>query len=187
MTSGEGGMIITDDANLAQQVALYRNHGKPEPWVSYHTHLGSNHRMSEISAAIAVVQLACLDTKIAMREQIAQRYTELLRSEAPFLRPVLPQGRSSWYKYMVMLPAEIDRGFVKKAMKDRGIALPGEVYELPLHRQPALLNIVGEKIEDFPCADYVCRQHICLPIYPGVTEQQIERIVRTLAEVCGGR
>lgn len=182
MTSGEGGMIVTDDGHLAEQLVLYRNHGKPKPWVSYHSHLGSNYRMSEVTAAIAAVQLASLDEKIVQRERIAKRYSALVEKEVPMLRPLLPMGRSSWYKYILMLPQEFDRDEVKGRMKEKGIDLPGEVYELPLHRQPALAHLLDR--ESFPHADYVCRQHICLPIYPGITDEQVERIVLALAEVC---
>lgn len=185
MTSGEGGIIVTDDDDLAEQCALYRNHGKPKPWVSYHSHLGSNYRMSEVTAAIAAVQLASLDEKIVQRERIAKRYSALLEKEVPGLRPLLPRGRSSWYKYILMLPPEFDRAEVKGRMKEKGIDLPGEVYELPLHRQPALAHLLDG--ESFPHADYICRQHICLPIYPGITDEQIERVVLALAETCSRR
>ena len=180
MTSGEGGIIVTDDEELAQKCRLYRNHGKPEPWVSFHTHLSSNYRMSDITAAIAIVQLAHLEEKVQQRAQIAQRYTELLQSELPTFKAVLPVGPSSWYKYIVLLPPQFERAQIKQYAKERGVSLAGEVYELPLHQQPALAPYIDKA--EFPYAEYLCRQHICLPIYPGLTDGQVQRVVQVLRD-----
>jgi perosamine synthetase len=184
MTCGEGGMVVTNDDGLAQEVALYRNHGKPEPWVSYHTHLGSNWRMNELTAPIALARLARLDEMIAARERLATRYTALLAEKIPALHPVLPQGRCSWYKYIVMLPKGVDRAVVKQQMKERGIGLAGEVYATPLHQQPVLARLAADG--PYHHADDVCRRHICLPIYPDLTEEDAEQVVSTLAEVIDG-
>jgi perosamine synthetase len=181
MTCGEGGMVVTSDDDLAHQVALYRNHGKPEPWVSYHTHLGSNWRMSEITAAIALARLARLDEMIEARDRLATRYTALLAERVPILHPVLPKGRCSWYKYIVVLPEGIDRATVKQRMKERGISLAGEVYSTPLHQQPVLAYLAADG--PYPHADDVCQHHICLPIYPGLSDESAEQVVSALAEV----
>src|SRR5688500_13326504 len=89
MTCGEGGMITTNDDAIAEQARLLRNHGKPQPWVSYHTHLGANWRMSEINAILGLSQLRRLDEFIAWRERIAASYTAWLR-EIPDVTPILP-------------------------------------------------------------------------------------------------
>lgn len=180
MTSGEGGIIVTDDEQLARKCKLYRNHGKPEPWISYHTHLSSNYRMSDITAAIAQVQLAHLEEKLQQRAHIARLYTELLPRELPSFQPVLPTGPSSWYKYIVLPPPQFERAQIKQYMKEHGVSLPGEVYEMPLHQQPALAPYIDKA--EFPQAEYICRQHICLPIYPGLTDEQAQRVVQVLCD-----
>ena len=178
MTSGgEGGMVVTDDDDLAEKVRILRNYGKPEPWVSYHTHIGSWWRMSEIQAAIGCVQLKKLDTFILWREHIADLYTRQLR-QIPDLTLVLPRDRSSWYKYIVLLPDQIDRKKLKEKMREHGVNLSGGVYDIPLHQQPVFSSIEG----DFPVAEDICSRHICLPIYYEMTEDEASYVVKVLAK-----
>jgi len=176
MTSGEGGMVVTGDDKTADMVRLLRNHGKPQPWTSFHTHLGSNWRMTEFSAAVGLTQLRNLDKFIAWREKTAAFYTKALAG-VPELTPVLPQGRSSWYKYIVLLDRKIDRAKLKSWMKERGVGLSGEVYETPLHEQPVF---AGARLGSFPVADDVCRRHICLPLYYGMTRREAAYVAENL-------
>ncbi len=179
MTSGEGGMLVTDDDDLAKRARGLRDYGKPDPWVSFHTEIGSNWRMPEFCAAVGVVHLRRLDEFVAWREKIAGLYTEWLR-DVPGITPVLPAGRSSWYKYIVLLPAGVDRDRVKGAMKAKGVGLSGGVYDTPLHQQPAFTGLANGR---FPVADDVCSRHICLPIYYGMAEEEAQHVVDTLNEV----
>lgn len=179
ITSGEGGIIVTNDNMLADKARMFRNHGKPNPWETFNTSLGNNYRMSDITAAIALSQFERLDGIISMREDISAQYTALLSEMIPNFEYVQPQGRSSWYKYIVLLPRAVDRTQLKKKLAARGIRLQGEVYAIPLHRQPisGSLGFTGE----FPLADEYCNRHICLPIYPGMTKNMIEY---TAIELC---
>jgi perosamine synthetase len=178
MTTGEGGMVITNDDRIAEQARLIRNHGKPEPWVSRHTEIGSNYRMSEINAILGLSQLERLDELIAWRSKIADLYTDWLK-EVPEIAPVLPASRSSWYKYIARLPRGLDRQILKSRMKQRGVSLSGEVYEIPLHRQP-----IFEAVSDgqFPRAEEICSTHICLPLYYGMTPDEARFVVDALHE-----
>jgi dTDP-4-amino-4,6-dideoxygalactose transaminase len=169
-------MIVTDGDALAEQARLLRNHGKPQPWVSYHTQLGANWRMSELNAALGLTQLKRLDAFIAWRERVASLYTEGLH-ELRGLTPVLPPARSSWYKYIVLLPPGVDRARLKQRMKEQGVSLSGEVYEIPLHRQPIFQDVADG---EFPVADDVCSRHICLPLYYGMTDDEAGFVVDTL-------
>lgn len=176
MTSGEGGMIVTGDNKFAKKVFLMRNHGKPEPWISYHTHLGSNWRMSEVNAILGLIQLKRLDDFITWREKIANQYTETLE-DVQGVTLVLPSGRCSWYKYIVLLEKDIERDKLKTEMKQKGVSLAGEVYDVPLHDQPIFKGISNG---DFPIADDVCSRHICLPLYYGMTEEEVAFVVKAL-------
>lgn len=178
MTSGEGGMAITDDDELAKQVRLMRNHGKPEPWVSYHTHWGSNWRMTEFAAAVGITQLARLDEFISWRHGVAEQYTKLLQ-DIPDLKLVQPEDRSSWYKYVVLLPPGLNSEGLKAKMKKRGVSLAGGVYEVPLHRQPVL---EGQISSSFPVADDVCNRHVCLPLYYGMTPEEVSYVVEVFRD-----
>ena len=177
ITSGEGGMLVTDDEELAERARCFRDYGKPQPWVSYHTEIGSNWRLSEFSAAVGVVHLKRLEEFINWRQKIADFYTVALQN-IKALTLVLPQSKSSWYKYIVLLPSNINRSELKTIMKNKGVSLPGGVYEIPLHQQPIFQDVVDE----FPQANDVCSRHICLPIYFELTEQQAEYVVTTFRE-----
>jgi perosamine synthetase len=176
MTSGEGGMIVTSDEVIAQRAVRLRDHGKPEPWVSYHTDLGTNWRMSELNAAVALSQLARLDDFIAWRDRIARLYTELLR-DVPQVTPISPNAGTSWYKYILLLDAKIDRDKLKQSMAEQGVSLSGEVYSTPLHKQPIFKDMSHES---FPVAEDFCRRHICLPLYYGMSQEEAEFVVDIL-------
>lgn len=178
ITSGEGGMIVTNNKRFQEEAALLRNHGKPKPWISYHTRIGSNWRMSELNACVGLTHLSRLNEFIKWRERIANKYTEYLKV-VPGIRIILPSSRSSWYKYIVLLPKGINREELKTALKDKGIILSGETYEVPLHRQPIFRKYAKEKL---PIAEDFCSRHICLPIYYGMTEKEAEYVVNGLKE-----
>ena len=168
MTSGEGGMLVTDEEALAQRARGLRDYGKPDPWVSYHTEIGANWRMPEFCAAVGLVHLRRLNEFVAWREKIAAVYTQALQ-EVAGLTLVLPSDCSSWYKYIVLLPKDVNGANVKKIMKEASVSLSGGVYEVPLHRQPVFASMTQGQ---FPVADDVCARHICLPLYYGMTEEQ---------------
>ncbi|RLC62613.1 MAG: DegT/DnrJ/EryC1/StrS family aminotransferase [Chloroflexi bacterium] len=176
MTTAEGGIIVTQSEELTKRATILRDYGKAEPWVSYHTDSGFNWRMSELHAAIGLTQLKRLDAFITWRENIAKLYTQLLQ-QIPEATPVLPKDRSSWYKYIVLLNQQIDKGRVKKSMKQQGISLSGGVYDVPLHQQPIFKTMADG---EFPIADDFCRRHICLPIYYGMTGGEAEFVVESL-------
>lgn len=179
MTSGEGGMLVTDDDELANRARGLRDYGKPDPWVSFHTQIGSNWRMAEFGAVVGLVHLRRLDEFIAWREKIAAVYSEELQSVTG-LTLVLPRGRSSWYKYIVLLPENANRDQIKKLMKERGVSLAGGVYETPLHQQPVFAPLADGR---YPVADDICGRHVCLPVYYGMTEDDAGYVVQTLKEI----
>ena len=176
ITTAEGGMIVTGSEELAKMACVLRDYGKAEPWVSYYTELGFNWRMSELNAAVGLTHLRRLDDFIAWRENIAKLYTQLLQ-QVPEVAPVLPRGRSSWYKYIVLLDPEIDRNRLRQSMQEQGVSLSGGVYDIPLHRQPIFKDMTDA---EFPVADDTCRRHICLPLYFGMTAEEGGFVVKTL-------
>lgn len=179
MTSGEGGMLVTDDDDLAKRARGLRDYGKPDPWVSFHTEVGSNWRMAEFCAVVGLVQLRRLDEFVAWRQKISELY-DLLLPSVDGLTVIEPAGRVSGYKKIVLLPHGIHRDALKSALKEKGVSLPGGVYETPLHRQP-----VFEKMAEgsFPASDEICSRHICLPLYCGMTEEEARYVIDTLRSV----
>lgn len=180
ITSGEGGVVFTDDDQLAEQIRLYRNHGKKENWITYNTQLGVNLRMSEITGVIAYNEMKRLDQKIGERAKIANLYIQYINEKMPNLQMILPQDRCSWYKFVVLLPEKCNRDVVKEELKNKGISLQGEVYATPLHRQPIADEFAHTC--SYPNADDICKRHICLPIYVGLSPADVERVVDELKE-----
>ena len=179
MTSGEGGMIVTNNKDFADKARLLRNHGKKQPWVSLHTAVGSNWRMNEFSACVGINQLKNLDKFIKWRDKIASIYNKILLKEKN-LKIILPKGKkNSWYKYIILLPDYIIRTEIKKRLLEKGIKLSGGVYEIPLHKQPVLKNFSKGS---FPVADEVCFRHICLPVYYGMTQEEAKYVANNLLE-----
>lgn len=177
ITSGEGGIFLTNEDWLADQVRLLRDYGKPSRWISYSVQFGLNWRLNELAAIVGIAQLRRLDEFIDWRAKIAAIYDRELAAD-PILTRVRPSDRSSWYKYIVKLPGESAREPLKAYMRERGVAMPGGVYDLPLHRQP----VFGDQFDgiEFPVADDFCARHICLPIYYGLEVEDARYVAQSL-------
>lgn len=184
MTSGEGGAVVTNDEGLAQLCRSYADYGKRSQWESFHTLISMNHRMCDLTAIVALSQLRRLDDFIASREATAAGFTKGLKGR---LDLVLPVGRSSWYKYIAVLPSHIDRNAFKAKVKQRGVSLSGGVYDLPVHLQSVFqpASLAGK----FPRAERLCASHICLPMFYGMTRDQahatVDAVLSTLQEMHG--
>jgi perosamine synthetase len=180
MAGGEGGMVLTDDEQLADEARTYRDQGKAGFVTNVHTHLGYNWRLSEPHAAIALSQLGRLDEFIAHRRHVAALYDDALAGSP--VRPLaIPEGVSSnFYKYVAYLPEDVDRAVLKRVLRDEyGVALSGEVYELPLHRQPVFEPWADD--EPLPGADQICARHVCLPVSAVLRDDQVTVVANALA------
>jgi len=181
MTSGEGGMIVTNEDKIYEEALIYRDQGKAGFYGNFHVRMGYNWRMSELHAIVGLAQLRRLDEFIAVRRRIARLYDESLK-EIEGVQPVLlPSGvESNYYKYMVLLDHGINRSVLKKMLKEQyGVTLSGEVYEIPLHRQPVFERYSSGQ---FPIAEDICARHICLPIYSDMTEDEAKYVINSLAK-----
>ncbi|GHJ26952.1 aminotransferase DegT [Streptomyces hygroscopicus subsp. sporocinereus] len=180
ITAAEGGMVVTDDDELAAAVRLHRNLGKPEEWRSHHTVLGENARMSELHAAVGRVQLRRLDEFLAVRGRLARQYTAGL-AHIPGLTPVLPRHTAaSWYKYVVLLDPGTDRAALRAALAEAGVRLGGEIYEKPLDAQPVFESLLPPGRH--PVAEDLCARHICLPLHTRMTKEDIGLVLSALPD-----
>lgn len=182
ITSGEGGMITTDDEELMKEAQVYRDQGKAGFYGNFHVRMGYNWRLSELHAIVGVSQLRRLDEFIAARKRIAAIYDQGLQ-ELEGVSPVLmPAGVGScYYKYMALLAPGIDRSALKKRLKeDYGVSLSGEVYETPLHRQPVFEKYAGG--ETLSAAEDICNRHICLPVYAEMTAAEANHVLESIAK-----
>jgi dTDP-4-amino-4,6-dideoxygalactose transaminase len=185
ITSGEGGMITTADGAVRDDARIYRDQGKAGFLGGDHVRLGYAWRMSELHAAVGLVQLARLDDFIAVRRRVARFYDEAL-ADLPGIRPVLPPEGSApnYYKYLAVLDDGVDRAALKQAMRERhGVGMSGEVYAAPLHRQPVFADVSTGPL---PVAEDVCARHVCLPIHNDMADSEAEQVVDGLRAVLTG-
>lgn len=182
ITSGEGGMIVTDDKKIYEEALIYRDQGKAGFYGNIHTRLGYNWRMSEIHAVVGLYQLRRIEEFIEGRNRVARVYDEGLEKIPGISRLKLSEKlRCNYYKYIALLENEINRTKLKKTLKeDYGISLSGEVYELPCHLQPVFKDLSKE--DTFPVAEDICSRHICLPIYPTMTQEEAESVLTSLRD-----
>jgi dTDP-4-amino-4,6-dideoxygalactose transaminase len=188
MTSAEGGMIVTDDEGIRDEALVYRDQGKAGFLGGDHVRMGYAWRMSELHAAVGLVHLRRLDEFLAVRRTAAAVYDRGL-SANPAVEPLAipPACGSNYYKYVALLDPALDRADVKRALRDDyGVSLSGEVYALPLHRQPVFAGYAGEGA-DFPVADDVCARHICLPVHSDMPASEADYVVDSLRAVVQDR
>ncbi len=193
ITTGEGGMAVTNDPQLLKRMARFRSHGitrypsemthTPDgPWYYQQINLGFNYRMTDIQAALGVSQMRQLDEFVTQRHAIAQQYEALLK-DTPITRPWQhPDSFSALHLYIVRLPAgtmKTSHREVFERMRADGIGV--NVHYIPVYQQP-YYERMGFKRADFPEAERYYTEAITIPIYPGLTpEQQSEVIARLLA------
>ncbi|WP_063008586.1 DegT/DnrJ/EryC1/StrS family aminotransferase [Nocardia kruczakiae] len=182
LTSGEGGMIVTGDERIRDEAVIHRDQGKAGFLGNVHIREGYAWRMSELHAAVGLVHLRHLPDFLRVRHAAARRYDAAIDAMDGFERLVVgPEGRSNYYKYIVLPTDDIDRAQFKKAVKERfDVSLSGEVYEAPLHRQPVFERYARRRLE---VADDICARHICLPLHSDMTDAEVDHVLAALREV----
>lgn len=171
ITTGEGGVVITDDAAQADLMRALRNQGRAsgDTWLQ-HTHLGYNYRLDEMSAALGTVQMTRLDELVRKRDEVAGWYTDRLLEIPGVEPPVIEQftTRMSWFVYVVHFDASIDRDRLANKLASRGI--PVRPYFLPIHLQPYMIERFGYQAGDFPVTEDLGRRGLALP-YSGIMKE----------------
>lgn len=182
ITSGEGGMIVTADERFADEARIYRDQGKAGFLGNVHVRDGYAWRMSEVHAAIGEVHLRRLDEFLARRGEVAARYNAGLRGLPGItVLPTPPEAVNNYYKYIVLLAPGIDRAEVKSIMREQHeVGLSGEVYELPLHKQPVFEDYVAGPL---PVSEDVCARHVCLPLHSDMTDAEADTVIDAFAGV----
>lgn len=184
MTTGEGGMITTNDDDIAEQARVMRDQGKESFQSGKIVKLGYNWRMAEISAAIGLVQLKRLQEMIEKRNKIAEYYDQELRKMGG-VKPLkkYPNIVNNYYKYTAFLKTGLERDEFKRKLAEKGVFCGGEVYWPPLHLQPVYQELLGTKEGDFPVAEDVCRRMVCLPMFSQMTKEEAEYVIEKVTEV----
>jgi len=191
ITTGEGGMALTNNENLAKRMQLLRSHGitreagemthAPDgPWYYQQIELGFNYRMTDIQAALGLSQMSRLDEFVAKRHAIAKRYEQLL-ADLPVITPWQhPDGYSGLHLYVIRLKlAEIGKTHrqVFEALRAAGIGV--NLHYIPVYRQPYYEDM-GFKAGLCPEAERYYLEAISLPMYPNLTEAQQDKVIESL-------
>ena len=191
ITSGEGGMALTNDSELAWKMSTLRTHGITRevdrleqeslgPWYYEQQTLGFNYRMTDLQAALGISQLERLDEFVARRNQLAQRYDELL-ARLPIQRPIILKGNlSSFHLYVIRLstrelPEQHRRVF--EELRKAGIGV--NMHYMPVHLQPDYRRL-GYKEDMFVESEAYGREAISLPLFPSMAEEQQEWVISNL-------
>lgn len=181
ITTGEGGVIVTDDARAADFMRALRNQGRApgDTWLQ-HTHLGYNYRLPEVSAALGRVQMQRLDELLKKREQVAAWYGERLKNvehvEVQYVAATTT--RISWFVYVLRLAPQVPREKVAKLLADVGI--PTRPYFIPIHLQPFMMERFGYQPGDFPIAEDLGRRGLALPFSGVMSDEQVDLVCKEL-------
>lgn len=191
LATGEGGMLTTNDAALAAKARLLRSHGmvrEPggDPWWYEMPELGFNYRIPDVLCALGLSQLRKLDRFVARRRELAALYATLLAERAPRMRLAASPAHShpALHLLTVLIDFEaegISRRTVVESLKAQGIGT--QVHYIPVHRQPYYVNRQG--LADLPGADAWYARCLTLPLYPTMTDGDVERVVDALAGILG--
>jgi len=183
ITTGEGGMIMTADDEFSERLAVLRSHGavRGERFMAF-IDAGFNYRLSDVHAAIGVVQMGRLQEILDGRRRYASLYAHLLADIEGISVPIVPAGRTHTHQsYVVLLDDNIDRDRVIDGMRARGIETTLGTYSM--HLQPYFTEQFGIADEQLPNATRAHRQALTLPLYQQLTEGQLQEVADTLRAV----
>jgi perosamine synthetase len=186
ITTGEGGMILTDDDSLADTCVSLRNQGRVKDggWLT-HARLGYNYRLSDINCALGLVQLSRIDEIKSKRKQVARWYAEMLADDKRLIVPTEPPDCDvSWFVFVIRLADNFKlahRQTILEKMKAAGIQVGN--YFPPVHLQPFMVEKFGYKTGDFPITESVCDRTIALPFYNNLAKDQVSLVCKTLKQI----
>ena len=177
---GDGGMMTTNNAEVAEKLRILREHGSPKRY--HHEYIGMNSRLDSLQAALLQVKLPYLDKWNTQRREISDRYTHLLK-DANIPNLIFPDHclGSVWNQYTICIGAG-NRNDVQTQLREQNI-ITMIYYPLPLHLQTVYKNL-GYKKGDFPITENICDQVLSLPMFPELSEEQQDRVVSTLQKIC---
>lgn len=210
ITTGEGGMIVTDDETLAKKMRLFRTHGITNddngmflkeqsadnenlpptkknsgiraPWYYEMQILGYNYRITDIQCALGLSQLKKLESFLARRRQIAMSYNEAFSKSPYLITPYVPVDRlSSWHLYMLRL--RLDRMYKTRRQvfeELRSLGIGVHVHYIPVHLQPYYKKRFGYKRGDFPEAENYYDSALTIPLYPAMSERDCQRVIESV-------
>ena len=190
LTSGEGGIVTSENRDLVEEIKIIRNYGKNEKGV--HVIKGFNHKLSEFNAVVALWASLNAPRLIEERQRIAAYYNQELKNLEGIHIINVPECSASYYKYIVTVDSGLNRDTVKKRLLDEfGVEPAGGVYDTLCHEEPYFRTIpesVLNATHVFPQAERFARKQLCLPLYPGFTSEEQHFVIEGLrSAIVNGR
>jgi perosamine synthetase len=185
MTTGEGGIILTDDADLAALCASLRNQGRDAHagWLA-HARLGYNYRLCDINCALGIVQLSRIEHFVAQRQRVFDLYKKHLQNDDRLILPYEPANcRISWFVYVPRLADRFtgdDRNRILEHLRENGIGASN--YFTPIHLQPYIVHALGTRPGQYPVTEYVAQRTMALPFHNHLSEQEIRTVCQVLTQ-----
>ena len=183
ITTGEGGVVVTDDESIAKLVRSMRNQGRGEEneWL-LHVRLGYNYRIDEMSAALGYSQMLRIDEILEKRKKVAENYNELLKDYEWVKTPSVKEyvTRMSWFVYVIRLSPDVNRDRVMRYMEEKGVQVRN--YFQPLHLQPFYRRTFGYDEGMLPITEEESKKTLALPFYNDLSLDEQKVVVETLRE-----
>lgn len=196
ITTGEGGMVTTEDAELAHRLRVFRNHGIDSDarqrqaegqWYYDMVALGYNYRLTDIGCALGLSQLRRLHTNLARRREIAARYTGALQGIPGVIPPaVRPDVNPAWHLYPIRLDLarlRVDRAEIFRALQAEGLGV--NVHYIPVHMHPYYREHLGYQGGEYPVAEDAYERLISLPMFHAMSDQDVEDVIEAVSKVLG--
>ena len=181
MFTGEGGMVTTNSAELAEKIKFMRTHGQTDKY--YHTMLGFNYRMTDVEAAIGLKQLERLDKMLAVRRRNGEIYNETLNRVEGIVPQLATSGcQHSFHQFCILVDPDkfgMDRNELSEKLKERDIAT-GIHYPRGLNRQPIFEELYG--YVDLYVTDFICERILAVPVHHGLSEDQCRKVASCIVE-----
>jgi len=177
MTTGEGGMITTNNKKLYEKMKSYRQYGFKKNDQKSFDKISSNYKMNEFSAALGLVELKRVDKRIKKRNLLAKYYQKFFKSNKKYI--LLKASKQSYCNhYKQIFISKFKRQNIKNILSKNKIPLTGGVYYIPIHKQPVYKKDL--KKYKLPNTDYFCNHHFCPPCYPEMTTRDVKKICKIL-------
>ena len=191
LTTGEGGMVTTNNGEFAQRLREVRNHGIDSDararqadgqWHYEMTTLGFNYRLTDIACALGLAQLPRLPANLARRRAIAARYEKALATVSSLALPIVAADvTSAWHLYPVRVDASMDRAEVFDALRAEGLGV--NVHYIPVHLHPYYRSRFGYRGGEFPIAETAYGRLISLPMFHGMTDEDVDDVILAVEKV----
>ena len=191
LTTGEGGMVTTNNGEFVQRLREVRNHGIDSDararqadgqWHYEMTTLGFNYRLTDIACALGLAQLPRLPANLARRRTIAARYEKALATVSSLALPIVAADvTSAWHLYPVRVDASLDRAEVFDALRAEGLGV--NVHYIPVHLHPYYRSRFGYRGGEFPIAETASGRLISLPMFHGMTDEDVDDVILAVEKV----